>query len=329
VNFLPILRLNPRRLPPRFLLAKIDGMEPIAWINDRVSPISQASLHVFDSGFAHGDAVAELLRTFRFWPFRVQDHLDRLFHSLEVARLSCPYSRDRLEAVVNEVVMHNVGLLGDNDDLGIIVFVTSGPNPTYVSRDANVVIEPTVGVHTFPLPFASWVTKYETGQHLVVPSRCAIPPDALDPTAKSRSRIAWRIADREVAAAHPGAVAILRDPSHNLTETSSGNLFAVIDGELRTPPAFKVLNGVTRKVVLELAETLEIPVRETDITVPEALHAEELWTTSTTYCLLPVTRLNEITIGTGTPGPVYERLLDAWCDLVGVDIRTQGAANST
>jgi branched-subunit amino acid aminotransferase/4-amino-4-deoxychorismate lyase len=299
-------------------------MEPIAWINERLVPISQASLHVFDSGIAHGDAVAEMLRTFRFWPFRVQDHLERLFHSLDVARLASPYSRDRLASVINEVVMHNVASIGDDDDLGIIVFVTSGPNPTYVSREHDRSHEPTVGVHTFPLPFSLWVDKYEMGQHLVVPTSYAIPPDSLDPTAKYRSRIAWRIADREVRESNPGALAIQRDHEDNLTETSSGNLFAVIEGELRTPPANKVLNGVSRKVVLELAEKLEIPTRESDVTLMEAQQAEELWTSSTTYCLLPVTSLNGETIGNGTPGEIYKKVLAAWCELVGVDVGEQG-----
>ena len=216
-------------------LDKIARMEPSAWINEKIVPISQASLHLFDSGLAHGDAVAEMLRTFRFWPFRVSDHLDRLFHSLDVARLTCPYPRDRLESVINEVVMQNVGTIGDDDDLGIIVFVTAGPNVTYVGRDAHAALEPTVGVHTFPLPFNLWVEKYKTGQHLVVPTQYSMSSDTLDPTAKYRSRIAWRIADREVRESHPGATAIHRDHEDNLTETSSGNLFAVIDGELRTP----------------------------------------------------------------------------------------------
>jgi branched-chain amino acid aminotransferase len=299
-------------------------MEPIAWLNDKIVPISQASLHVFDSGFAHGDAVAEMLRTFRFWPFRVQDHLDRLFHSLDVARLTCPYTRDRLEAVINEVVMHNVGTIGADDDLGIIVFVTSGPNMTYVSRDANVSHVPTVGVHTFLLPFNLWVEKYKTGQQLIIPTTYSIPPDSLDPTAKYRSRIVWRIADREVQASHPGSTALHRDHDDNLTETSSGNLFALIDGELRTPPRNKVLNGVSRKVVLELAEKLEIPARETDVALEEAQRAEELWTSSTTYCLLPVTSLNGETIGDGVPGKIFQRVLEAWCELVGVDVSAQG-----
>ena len=92
--------------------------------------------------------------------------------------------------------------------------------------------------------------------------------------------------------------------------------------------ANKVLNGVSRKVVLELAEKLEIPTRETDVTLSEAQNAEELWTSSTTYCLLPVTKLNDVSIADGGLGEIYQKLFAEWCELVGVDVTAQGLVDS-
>lgn len=297
--------------------------EPVAWLNGELLPISHATLHVFDAGLVHGDSVTELLRTFRHQLFRLDPHLDRFDHSLAVTGLSLPIDRRALAGILADVVSRNALLLPPGHDLGTIIFATAGLNATYVGSGVANSGGPTLCVHTFPLPFELWRDAFQRGLHLAVAGRLAIPPESLDPTAKTRSRIAWRIADREVRHTHPDALAILADEAGHLTETSSGNLFALLDGELRTPPADRVLPGISRAVVLELAQTLGIPARECAVSIDEARRADELWVSSTPYCLLPVTRWNGRPVATGTPGPLYRRFLDAWSDLVGLDIAGQ------
>ena len=133
------------------------------------------------------------------------------------------------------------------------------------------------------------------------------PPECLDPTIKSRSRMHWRIADHQVISLDPGARAVLADFDGNLTETSSGNLFVLKDGDILTPPADRVLNGISRQVVMELATAAGYTVKEQLVPIELALEADEIWTTSTPYCMLPVSRFNESKISGGKPGPVFQQ----------------------
>jgi branched-subunit amino acid aminotransferase/4-amino-4-deoxychorismate lyase len=153
-----------------------------------------------------------------------------------------------------------------------------------------------------------------------VPSIRQIPTEILDPRFKYRSRLHWYLADREAHSIDPQAVALLQNVHGHLTETNSGNFFIVEQGRIRTARESDVLPGISQQFVKELAQVLEIPYEVGDISVERALLAEEAFVTSTTYCVLPVTRLNQQVIGNGTPGLVTQRLLNRWSKQVGVDI---------
>ncbi|MGH7200927.1 MAG: aminotransferase class IV, partial [Planctomycetaceae bacterium] len=206
-------------------------------------------------------------------------------------------------------------------DLGIIVFVTAGLNPTYVPPAA--VTGPTVCVHTFPLQFALWAEKCERGQHLVIPEVRQMPPRTLDPRIKTRSRMHWFLADRQARQVDPQASALALDGDGFITETSTGNFFIADAGGLRTPPPHKSLGGISQRVVRELAEELGLGYEEVDLRPKDVHRAAEAFTSSTPYCLLPVVRLDGRPIGDGRPGAVFRRLIDAWSGRVGVEILTQ------
>lgn len=297
--------------------------EPLAWIDGAYVPVSQARLHVFDSGIVHGDSVAEMIRTFGGKPFRLDEHLSRLQHSLDVALITGRPAESEWTDVVETLLEHNAKLLSPDDDLGMILSVTSGTNLTYVGQNSKQKAETTAFAHTFPLPFELWAESFNSGLHLAVPDQIALPPDALDPTAKVRSRIAWRIADRQVRRKNPGSVALLTDGNGHLRETSSGNVFVLTGDRLRTPPAGTVLPGVSRSVVIELARKIGLAVSECEISVEEAQSADEMWISSTPYCLLPVTHFGEHKVGSATPGGAYRTILAAWSELVGLDIAGQ------
>jgi branched-chain amino acid aminotransferase len=157
----------------------------------------------------------------------------------------------------------------------------------------------------------------------VVPSIRQIPTEILDPRFKYRSRLHWYLADREAHAVDPTAVALLQNADGHLTETNSGNFFIVSEGTIRTAREADSLPGISQQFVRELAKELAIPYEVGDITLAEALAAEEAFVTSTTYCVLPVTRVNQQAIGTGRPGPVPLSLLQQWSNRVGLDIVKQ------
>jgi branched-subunit amino acid aminotransferase/4-amino-4-deoxychorismate lyase len=295
--------------------------EPLAYLNGEFVPFSEARLPVSDMGIVHGAAVTEMSRTFRHVSFRLDAHLERLFRSLDYVGFRIGETRETLRSISEQLVAHNAPLLPAGGDLGIVQFVTAGINPTYAGPGAQRT--PTVCVHTFPLPFELWRERLVTGQHLVTPELRHAPPECFDPHVKSRSRLFWVVADAQARLVDPQAQALVRDVQGNLTETASGNLFLVQNGTLKTPTCQNTLEGVSRAVVLELAQSLNLPAQECVLTLEDALAADEVFTTSTPYCLLPVTRWNGQAIGSGKPGPVAMRLLAAWSEMVGCDIAKQ------
>jgi branched-subunit amino acid aminotransferase/4-amino-4-deoxychorismate lyase len=295
--------------------------EPLAYLNGRLVPAAEARLAVSDAGVVLGATVAEQTRTFRHRPWRLDDHLDRLFRSLRYTRIDPGLSRDDLAAVSHELLAHNARLIDDADDLGLVHFVTAGEYPTYAGGPARQ--GPTVCAHTFPLPFELWAKKMREGARLVTPSVRQVPPQCWDPQIKCRSRMHYFLADQEARLVDPEASALLLDLNGNVTETSAANVLIVERGAVVSPPAAGTLAGVSRSTVIGLCAKLGLPFAERDLRVYNVLNADEALLTSTPYCVMPVTRVNGVPIGDGRPGPVFRRLLGAWGEELGLDIDRQ------
>jgi branched-subunit amino acid aminotransferase/4-amino-4-deoxychorismate lyase len=299
-------------------------VEPIARINDRLVPISQAAVSLFDLGLVQGAAVTEMIRTFAHRPFRLDAHLDRLLRSVRAVGFPVDPSVAELRAKTLEVVEHNARLIPAGHDLGIVLFVTAGLNLTYVgAAGAGSARTPTLCIHTFPLPFELWAEKYDAGQHLVVPSVRHVPPDCIDPQIKMRSRMHWYLADRQARLVDPHASALLLDHEGRITETSAANFLLVEGGAVHVPGGSGTLGGLSLQVVSELCGRLGIPFVPRTLRPYDVANADEACTSSTPYCLLPVTRFDGRPIGDGRPGPVFRRLIAAWNDLAGLDIIAQ------
>lgn len=297
--------------------------EPLAFLNGDYVPLSAAQLSVFDMGIVHGAAVTENVRTFHLRPFRLDTHLERLFHSLRYVGFQPPQGREELAAIVDRLIAHNGRLIPAGHELGVILFVTAGTHVGYVGLTGGVPDAPTVCVHTFPLPFELWADRYQTGVPLVTPGVRQIPADCIDPRVKSRSRLHWFLADRQARRVDPQAIPLVLDHAGRLTETSAGNIFIVRGETLLTPPAQVSLGGVSQATAGELARRLGRNVIEAELTLFDALTADELLVTSTPYCILPATRVNGQSVGDGRPGPTFAALIAAWNDLVGLDIIVQ------
>jgi len=303
--------------------------EPLVYLQGRMLKASEARLPYYDAGVVMGATITELTRTFRGEPFRLDEHLARLIRGLKIAGIDPDLSAEKLAEIGREIVAHNIAQIPPSADLALVYFVTAGELPVYAGLPGGKTPRhATVCVHTFPLPFDSWATSITTGQHLVTPAIRQIPPECLDPTMKYRSRLHWYLADQQAREVDPAASALLLDLQNKITETAAGNFFLVERGAIASPTLRNTLPGESRKVVLELADKLGIRWSERDITVEEALAAAEAFTTSSSYCLLPVTRLNGQPICDGKPGPLFARLLAAYSELVGVDIKQQIIENS-
>jgi branched-subunit amino acid aminotransferase/4-amino-4-deoxychorismate lyase len=298
--------------------------EPLVYLNGRMVPASQAHIAIYDAGVVLGATVTEMTRTFRWQPFRLADHIDRLFRSLRYTRMQIGLSPDQVAAVSHELITHNRQLLDDGDELGLIHFVTAGEYPVYAGSAGKAArTTPTVCAHTFPLPFELWGEKLERGMHLVTPAIRHVPPQCYDPKMKYRSRMHYYLADLEARLVDPDATALLLDLDGNITETSGANFLLVERGTIVSPTLRNTLPGVSRATVIELAARLGIPFVERDSQVYQVINADEAFLSSTPYCLMPVTRINGIPIGNGRPGPLWQRLLAAWSAMVGLDIERQ------
>lgn len=294
--------------------------EPTVYFNGQFVPASQGVLPWFDSGFVMGVTVAEQLRTFAGPLFRLDEHLARLQRSLEIVGVEPDPPLSEFPFAATELVKRNFPLLPPGRDLGLCMFVTPGP---YLAMAGEAPAGPTVGMHTYPLPFHLWANKYDAGQALascsvVQPSTRSWPTEL-----KCRSRVHYHLADREAAAAFPGARALLTDEAGHVTETATANILVVAGDRLISPPRERILPGISLGATRELAEEAGWPVEEADLSVADVANAEEVLLTSTPFCLLPATQLNGRAIGSGSPGACYQALLQAWSELVGLDVVVQ------
>lgn len=268
-----------------------------------------------------GATVTEQLRTFRAVLFQLDKHLQRLWQSLDISGINPGYSRRELAEIATQVVAHNHPLGEPGGDLGVGIFVTPGVYPGFGEVTEP---RPTVCVYSYPLPFARWAQKYRDGDAVTVSDVVQVPPESWPAELKCRSRMHYYLADRRAAAADPGSRAVLLDRDGHVCEASTANVLMYRNAEgLVSPPAERVLPGVSLNTVARLAAELGLPMRYRDIARRELATADELILTSTPFCLLPVVRCNGCAVGDGAPGAMYRRLLAAWSDLVGVDIQGQ------
>lgn len=296
--------------------------EALAYWNGRLVPAAAAQLPLHDAGFVLGATVTDLVRTFRHRLFRLEDHLARFRRSCQAARVPQPVPDAELARVAGELVAHNAALLGPDDDLALVLFATPGPIGAYAGLPGGPGDgPPTLGMHTFPLPFARYRRLFQEGARLVTPRTRHVPPSSVDPRIKQRSRLHWWLAEREAQDIEPGASALLLNESGHVTETAAANFLIVRGGTVLTPPRSSVLNGVSLQVVEELCAGLGIPFAEHPLTPEDCRAADEALLSCTSFCLAGVSRINGTPLA--HPGPVFERLLAAWSQLVGREIRGQ------
>lgn len=306
-----------------------NGDEPVVFLRGEFIPLSQAALPLHDAGIVQGATVTEQTRTFGKQLFRLEDHLRRLTRSLRYARLEPGWSVDDWRSYSLQLVERNSRFLHPDDEMGIIQFVTAGEYGNYNTWPGQANRSgPTVCIHSFPLPFELWSERMEKGVHLVTPSIRHVPAQCFDPKIKCRSRMNYYLADQEARLVEPSAIALLLDLQGNITETNAANIFLVLDGELHTPPSTYTLPGISRAMVMELASPLGLRVRERDLQLYDAVNADEAMLSSTPFCLMPVAKINGISLPTPCPGPIYQRLLSAWSEAVGIDIAAQIQSNA-
>jgi branched-subunit amino acid aminotransferase/4-amino-4-deoxychorismate lyase len=295
--------------------------EPLAFLNGEFIPASALSVPVYDAGFVLGTTVAEQLRTFGGRLFQLDAHLERLAGSLEIVEIKLPLPWPAISAAAQKLAAENHKLLEAGDDLGLTIFVTPGAYATVAEgRESG----PTLAMHTYRLPFGRWASIYGSGCSLVTTPIEQIPATCWPPELKCRSRMHYYLADLAAQKKLPKARAVLLDREGRVTETPTANVLAFRRGEgLISPRGETILHGISLAFARELASKLGILFRERDLSIGDLASADEVLLTSTSSCVLPVTRIDDAVVGDGRPGDVFRVLLQAWGEAVEVDFLAQ------
>ncbi len=298
----------------------------IVYLNGQFVPERAARISVFDRGLFWGDGVYDVARTVRHVPYKLREHVDRLYRSLHHVRIDPGMDAEKMEAITREVVERNRPQWAPHEDFRIVHHVTRGPQGFTGSGDFTTPCA-TVLIHCAELGFPRLAAGYREGLRLVTPSVRQRPAQYLDPRVKSTSKMGHIMAELEAHQAG-GDAALLLDMDGYVTEGISANFFLVERGALVTPPTLEVLAGVTGQTLFELAGGLGIPVHQRLFSPYDVYAGEEAFLTSTSYFLMPVSHVNGYRIGTAVPGPLTTRLLVAWGDAVGLDIVGQAERNA-
>ena len=302
---------------------------PLAYLNGRFLPFNEAALPLHDAGFVSGATVVDNARTFRHKLFRWPDHLARFRRDCAACYVPLEVTDDQLSATAEELISHNACLLPPGGELQLVTFATPGPLGFYLGESANG--PPTLGMVTYPLPFARYRPFFTEGATLAAVGRHAVRDgNILPPTVKHRSRMVWHIADHKAREMmrNPHALGLLSEDG-SMTETGIANFLAVVEGVVISPPRATILDGISLRVTRELCHSLRIPFVEAPIYYINLARASESLLTGTGFCLAGVKELvswwQADTLRFDWPGPVFRKLLAAWSDLVGVDIEKQFA----
>ena len=275
-------------------------------VNGRITADRDAVISVFDHGFLYGEGIYETMRTYGGRPFLYDRHMRRLRRSAELIALPLPFSDDALASQIDATVAAS-DIRGS--ELYIRVLVTRGVGD--LTYDLRATPQPSVVIIVKPHvdPPAN---LYTNGARVVIVDIVRNHPGSVNPMIKSNNLVNSALAMQE--ALRRGAFeGIMRNYRGELTECTTSNLFVVRGGEALTPPlGAGLLPGITREFLFDIGGEAGVVVREQTLRDDDLYGADEAFLTGTTRELIPITTVDDRTIGTGRPGPVTLRLLDTF-----------------
>ena len=275
-------------------------------INGELFNESTAKISIFDRGFLYGDSVYESTRTFNRIPFRINQHLERLYNSAEKIELHPTLSKPEILKAIDQTIQaspHENLLLriiltrGTNSDLGLDPDLAPSNNLIIISK----------GI----LPNPEW--WYTSGLSMIFHQKKSTQRGSLPKSGNYQENIL----------AHKAALknkvfdAIMVNTEGHVTESSTSNIWLIKDGIIKTP-ALKdgVLEGLTRKTIIEMAMRKNLNIVETSLTPKDFTEADECFITSTTRNIVPVTIISGQKIGDGHPGKRTLQLLNMYLKYV-------------
>jgi branched-chain amino acid aminotransferase len=274
------------------------------WIDGRLVEKEQAKISVYDHGLMYGDGVFEGIRVYNGKVFEWDAHVRRLFDSAKSIRLAIPQSQSQLKTIVEETIRAN-----GFTDCYIRLIVTRGVgalgiNPARCSNPSTVVIADSIDMYG--------KDTYESGMAVITASIIRNHPNALSPRIKSLNYLNNILAKLEANDAGV-AEAIMLNGAGYVAECTADNIFIVRAGAVLTPATTDgILEGITRSVIFDLCTRMEIPMREQTLQRHDLYIADECFISGTGAEIAPVVKIDGRNIGTGQPGPITKRIMDAF-----------------
>ncbi len=267
-----------------------------AFIEGAYYPIAEARIPIVDTGFTRSDLTYDVVAVWNGKFFRLDAHLNRFQKSWQQLRLNPGLSLEDMRATLFECVRRS-GLRN-----AYVEMILSRGVDEDGSRDPRRFSN---RFYAYAIPYV-WIAKPEiqaAGIHLVIAEKTIrIPSEAIDPTIKN---FHWGDLVRGIYEAYDrgGFTAVLPDAEGNITEGPGFNIFVYFENKLLTP-ASGVLEGITRQTVLDLAEEQGIPAIQTMFNTEVVENAAEVFITSTAGGVIPVTTVNDKSVGDGKPGNI-------------------------
>lgn len=279
----------------------------IAYLNDAWVPLEEARISPLDRGFLYGDGIYEVIPVHHGKPVALNGHFQRLEQGLAAIGIQHDYSAEKWRALISELVSKNTAVL-ESDFLGVYLHVSRGAD-TKRAHAFPQNVKPTVFAFAFVIPPPPPKQRQQVNMIKVALvedlrwKRCHI---------KSTSLLGNVLHFQQGVDAGVTET-ILYNANREVTEASACNVFVVSNGKVVTPPLdHQILPGITRMSVLKgVRQHTSLVVEERPITLSELYQAEEVWLTSSTKEIAPVSHVGGTLVGKGTAGPVWEQAINA------------------
>ncbi len=277
------------------------------YLNNKIVPRNKALISIFDHGFLYGDGVYETLRSYKGVPFKIYEHIERLYRSAAMIGLKVPYTPEEIKKAVHKTMKAN-----NLKEAFVRINISRGPGP--IGLDPDLCPNPTFVI--IVNPFKDYPEKfYEKGVKITIVNVRRNFKDALNPMIKSLNFLNNIIATIE-AKGSQAHEAIMLNYKGYIAEGTTSNIFFIKNQILYTPSVeVGILDGITKTEILDIAKEKGIKIKEGKFFVKDIYNAQEVFISSTTREIMPVTQIDNIRIGSNT-GRLTKTLLNAYRERV-------------
>lgn len=280
-------------------------MPKLVWFNGQLSPLEEGKVPAADHAHLYGDGLFEGIRIYGHKIFKLDEHLDRLYHGIAYLGFDMEISQADLRDIVIDVCRQSQ-LANGYIRLNVTRGTGLGLDPKNINRSPNVMVM--VNELALYPPEA-----YEMGLEVVTSPFRVIPPDALDPRVKCIGRYANNILAKQDANRRGAGEGLMLNHQGQIAECTGDNIFLIQNRRIRTPhPSSGILDGVTRRTAIALARGAGYEVVEEVLTPFDIFTSDEAFLTGTAAEIIPMIALDGRKIGCGKPGDVTVHLMELY-----------------